>query len=186
VLLIYTATSNKNIAVIAAWKRCSVRLYLQLFVGGIISYLRYLCLFGYSGVQHILCCIFALLYPNKLTLHKVNFTSDSSNCFRIWTFSGKYHTCVYEKGDDSHLLSIFLSWMVTLLWPNRMVFTFLSCFFLHVFVMFCKPSESNPPSSLVATHGKHVASFILPSKTSKEVMWAYYLYPDPTYWWKFQ
>jgi hypothetical protein len=25
-----------------------------------MSYLRYLCLFAYSGVQHILCCAFAL------------------------------------------------------------------------------------------------------------------------------
>ena len=25
-----------------------------------MSYLRYLCLFPYSGVQHILCCIFVL------------------------------------------------------------------------------------------------------------------------------
>ena len=41
-------------------KRCSVRLYLQLFVGGLMSYLRYLCLFAHSGVQHILCCVFAL------------------------------------------------------------------------------------------------------------------------------
>ena len=31
--------------------QCSVRLYLQLFVGGLISYLRYLCLFAYSGVN---------------------------------------------------------------------------------------------------------------------------------------
>jgi hypothetical protein len=23
-----------------------------------MSYLRYLCLFAYSGVQHILCCVF--------------------------------------------------------------------------------------------------------------------------------
>ena len=38
--------------------RCSVRLYLQLFVGGLMLYLRYLCLFVYSGVQHILCCVF--------------------------------------------------------------------------------------------------------------------------------
>jgi len=38
---------------ISALERCSVRLYLQLFVGG-----RYLCLFTYSGVQHILCCVF--------------------------------------------------------------------------------------------------------------------------------
>jgi hypothetical protein len=35
---------------------CSIRLYLQLFVGGIMSNLRYLCLFAHSGVQHILCC----------------------------------------------------------------------------------------------------------------------------------
>ena len=33
-------------------------LYFQLFVGGFMSYLRYLCLFAYSGVQHILCYVF--------------------------------------------------------------------------------------------------------------------------------
>jgi len=31
-----------------------ISLYLQLFVGGFMSYLRYLCLFAYSDVQHIL------------------------------------------------------------------------------------------------------------------------------------
>ena len=36
-------------------KSCSVRFYLQLFIGGFMSYLRYLRLFVYSGVQHILC-----------------------------------------------------------------------------------------------------------------------------------
>jgi hypothetical protein len=45
---------------ISAYKQCSVRLYLQLFVGGLMSYLRYLCLFAYSGVQHILCYVFVL------------------------------------------------------------------------------------------------------------------------------
>jgi hypothetical protein len=36
----------------------------QLFVGGPMSYIRYLCLFAYSGVQHILCCGFLrILYP---------------------------------------------------------------------------------------------------------------------------
>jgi len=40
----------------------SVRLYLQLFVGGSVSYLRYLCVFPYSGVQHILCCVFVLFF----------------------------------------------------------------------------------------------------------------------------
>ena len=37
---------------------CSVPLYLQMFIGGLISYLRYLCLFVHSGVKHILCCVF--------------------------------------------------------------------------------------------------------------------------------
>jgi hypothetical protein len=34
-------------------KRCSVRLYLQLVVRGLMCDLRYLCLLAYSGVQHI-------------------------------------------------------------------------------------------------------------------------------------
>ena len=45
---------------ISALKRCSVRLYLQLFM----SYLRYLCLLAHSGVQHLLCCVcLHLAYP---------------------------------------------------------------------------------------------------------------------------
>jgi hypothetical protein len=39
---------------ISAQKWCSVRLYLKLSVGTRTSYLRYLCLFVHSGVQHIL------------------------------------------------------------------------------------------------------------------------------------
>jgi hypothetical protein len=39
-------------------KQCSVCLYLQLFVGGSMSYLRYLCLLANSGGQHIFCCGF--------------------------------------------------------------------------------------------------------------------------------
>jgi hypothetical protein len=27
-----------------------------------MSYLRYMCLFAYSGVQHILCCVFVLFF----------------------------------------------------------------------------------------------------------------------------
>ena len=37
-----------------------VSCYLQLFVGGLMCVLRYLCLFTYGGVQHILCCGFVL------------------------------------------------------------------------------------------------------------------------------
>ena len=39
-------------------KRCSIHLYLWLFVGGFMSYLRYLWLLAHSGVQNILCCVF--------------------------------------------------------------------------------------------------------------------------------
>jgi hypothetical protein len=41
---------------ISAWKRCSVRLHLQLFVGGRISYLRYFCLFAQWCLTHIVLC----------------------------------------------------------------------------------------------------------------------------------
>ena len=47
---------------------CSVRLYLQLFVGGLMSYLRYL-LFVYSGVQHILVCVIVLFFFVLCTLY---------------------------------------------------------------------------------------------------------------------
>jgi len=44
---------------ISAWKRCSVRLYLRLFVGGRMSYLRYL---RWSVFPHILCCVLVLFF----------------------------------------------------------------------------------------------------------------------------
>jgi hypothetical protein len=45
-----------------------VRLYLQLFVGGCMFYLHYLCLFAYSGVQLLLCCVFVLFFFVLCTL----------------------------------------------------------------------------------------------------------------------
>jgi hypothetical protein len=52
-------------------KTMSVCLYLQLFVVGLMSYLRQLCSFEQSGVQHILCRVFCfvllrLVYPMLL------------------------------------------------------------------------------------------------------------------------
>jgi len=44
----------------STYKRCSVRLYLQLFVGGLMPCLRYLSLFAHSSVQQVLCCVFIL------------------------------------------------------------------------------------------------------------------------------
>jgi hypothetical protein len=53
---------------ISAYILFSVRLYLQLFIGVRMSYLCYLCLFSYNGVQHILCCVLALLFVVLCTL----------------------------------------------------------------------------------------------------------------------
>jgi hypothetical protein len=47
-------------AALSAYKRCSVCLFLQLFVEGLVSYLYYLCLLTYSGVQLISCYVFVL------------------------------------------------------------------------------------------------------------------------------
>jgi len=73
---------------ISAKQRCSVRLYLQLFVGGSISYSRDLCLFTYSGVQHILGFVFVLFssscvpYVASLSgLHFCDFRFRSSLTF---------------------------------------------------------------------------------------------------------
>jgi hypothetical protein len=49
-------------------KICSHRLYHQLFVGGLMFYLHYLCLISHSGVQHILCCVFVLFSVVLCTL----------------------------------------------------------------------------------------------------------------------
>jgi hypothetical protein len=52
---------------ISAWKRCSVRLYLQLLVGGTHLLFTLFVFFVYSGVQHVLlCCVFLPLVYTML------------------------------------------------------------------------------------------------------------------------
>ena len=56
--------SSKGQTTIYKPLRCLVHLYLQFFVRGRMSYLRYLrylCLFTYSGVHRILCCVLCTL-----------------------------------------------------------------------------------------------------------------------------
>jgi hypothetical protein len=48
--------------------RCSVCLYFHLFVGRLVSYLRYLRLFAHSLVQHMLCCVFSFFFFFLCTL----------------------------------------------------------------------------------------------------------------------
>jgi hypothetical protein len=48
-----------------------------LFVKGRTSYLRCLCLFAHSGVQHLLCCVFVLFFFVLCTLGCSNIISRS-------------------------------------------------------------------------------------------------------------
>jgi hypothetical protein len=66
---------------ISAWIRCSVRLYLQLLVEGLMSYLCYLCLFVYNDVQHILCWFFCGFFCLRLVSI---FDFPSSSCVHFW------------------------------------------------------------------------------------------------------
>ena len=44
-----------------------VLVFVDKFVGGLVSYLRYLCLLAHSSVQRILCCVFAIyIFKTKL------------------------------------------------------------------------------------------------------------------------
>ena len=57
---------------------------LILFVGGLIPYLRYLCVLAYSGVQHILCCVFVLF------VFVLPFSLDCPFLFASSVFSNVY------------------------------------------------------------------------------------------------
>ena len=70
-VLAYCVSLNSGFRVVmsatmSAYKRYPFRLYPQLFVGGVTSCKRYLCLSAHSGFQHILYCVFVclrLVYP---------------------------------------------------------------------------------------------------------------------------
>ena len=79
---------------ISTLKLCPFRPYLQLFVGGYMLYVRYLCLFVYSGVQQILHCalfffVFVLCMAVSNTYHVVFlFCFPSSRVPYVASFSG--------------------------------------------------------------------------------------------------
>ena len=68
-------------------KQCSVRLYFQLFVGGFMSYLCYLCLFAYSGIQYILCCVFVLFFYVLCTVYMLPVSLDCPFLYAPSVFS---------------------------------------------------------------------------------------------------
>ena len=59
----------------------------QLFVGGLMSSLRYLCLFVYSGVRHILWCVFCFVCLRRVS-YVPNVVSFSGLSILVASFSG--------------------------------------------------------------------------------------------------
>ena len=88
---------------ISSYTRCPVRLYLQLFVGGLVSYLRYLCLLVHSGVQHILCC-FLLWFSSSM----LQVPLDCSCLIASSVFSNVYSVIFKDNSLNRHNLFIFI------------------------------------------------------------------------------
>ena len=85
-------------------KKCLIRLYLQLFVGWLMFYLRYLWWFAYSGVQHILCCVFimfvfvlCLVYPMLRVSLDCQLLIAPSVFFSVYLFNGSNLTPSIES-----------------------------------------------------------------------------------------
>ena len=70
-----------------------------------MSYLRYLCLFAHSGVQHILCCGFFFLRGGGVS------SSDIIQMLEFFLLT-TYLLCLVEVGFFSHKQSAFL-WVRT-------------------------------------------------------------------------
>ena len=59
-------------------RRCfAPKTIFQLFVGRCMSYLRHFCLFGYRGVQHMLCCVFWIFIRLRLVYPMLPVSLDS-------------------------------------------------------------------------------------------------------------
>ena len=67
-------------------------LYLQLILGGLVSSLRYLCFFAYSGVQHILCLVYPMLPVSLWIVHFIY-------CPKVFTY-------LLSQGTYLHRMSV--------------------------------------------------------------------------------
>ena len=86
-------------------------LYLLLFVGGLMYYLGYVCLLAHSGVQCILCCVFALF--SSSCLHYVSSFSDSPFLIASSVFSNVYlnniKKCTYTVDHKYTIVPRFIN-----------------------------------------------------------------------------
>ena len=115
---------------------CSVRLYLQLFVGGFKSYLCYLCLFG-SSLPPVVCrrvqVLFTLFVFIRFVFTSFRLQEGSSliyiicDCLRIVVFN-KYCVVFLICLSSSCVLCIkccLFLWIVHFLLPIRYSLTFI-------------------------------------------------------------
>jgi hypothetical protein len=67
---------------------------LLLFVGGLMSYLHYLCLCAQSGIQHILCCVFLRLVHRGLSRC---FPPSTLKTTREESKMSNFHTTLFQN-----------------------------------------------------------------------------------------
>jgi hypothetical protein len=113
-------------------KKCSVRLYLQLFVGGLMSYSRYLCLFVVSNTY---CVLFLFYFSSTCVPYVVSF-SGLSILIAPFIFSDVYFQCALcflWKNSWHHVSDCDFAWLHIFNW-SEIVF--------HCFVLVQKQSLS--------------------------------------------
>jgi hypothetical protein len=109
-----------------------------------MSYLRYMCLFAYSGVQHILCCVFVFfvlctlccrfLWILRLVYPMLPVSLDSSSCVPyVAGFSGFFVLCTLCCWFLWILRLVYPMLPVSLDCPFRYFLTVISCVFLQEF-----------------------------------------------------
>ena len=82
------------------------RLYLQLFVGGQQSYLRYLCLFAHSGVQHILCCFVVNFSGLSFIVLPLRYSLTFIYLCFYWRYSLTMNTFIIGTEEENKQLKI--------------------------------------------------------------------------------
>jgi hypothetical protein len=103
---------------ISAYKLSYVRLYLQLLVGGLMSYLRYLCLFVCSGMQDILCCVFVCFSSSCVPfVDSLSLVTDRTRLEVIseWTHD---HPMKTPLAKSVKISSFFFNIKYILYWPS--------------------------------------------------------------------
>ena len=103
---------------ISAWQLCSVRLYLQLFVGGLMTYLYVFFMFVYIGVQYFVLLYIFLFSVSCYDVH-YNFliktvfgASLHPHLFVGGPMSCSYYLWLFSYCDVQFALTVWVAWRV--------------------------------------------------------------------------